>query len=194
MNARNTNYLGSALLAATTLVVAACSGGGRDGYGNEPPPAPQNTAPTVLAIADRSADQDTVVTVEVRVSDTQTTVASMLTVSAKADGATLFPEDGVELSGTGAARTLRLTPLEAQTGAAMITITAVDPQGLMTTRTFRVAVNARNASAWATMQATLAKSAADPATQLNGATYVQDADSNLLGSYLPPPELIAGVE
>jgi hypothetical protein len=194
VNARKTNYSSALVLAVTTLVVTACSSNGGDGYTPPPPPPPpQNTAPTVMAIADRDADQDTAVSVDFGVSDAQTTDAARLAVTAKVDGTALFPEDGVELSGTGATRTLKLTPLERQTGSAMITITAADPEGLTTTRTFRVTVNAKSASGWAAMQSTLAKSENEAATQLNGFTHAQDASSEL-NAYLPAAEPVSGIE
>lgn len=189
MNVRHTNYLGSALLAATTLVVAACSGG-KGRY--VPPAAPQNAAPTIAAIADRSADQDTNVSVEVAVADAETPVAQ-LTVTAKADAGTLFPADGVVLGGSGATRTLTLTPLEAQTGAATITISAIDAQGLTTTRAFKVTVNAKTASAWATLQSVYQKGEKDSAVALNGFTYTQDVGDQI-NALLPPAEPIAGIE
>lgn len=192
MSQRKTNYPAALLIAATTLVVAACSS--NDSDPPVPPPPPVNTAPAVAMVADRSADQDTTVSVDVGVSDTQTTDPALLKVTVALDGTTLFPADGVELSGTGATRTLKLTPLEKQTGSAMVTITAADPQGLTATRMFRVTVNARNASGWATAQATLAKGERDAATALNGFTFQQDATSAQLNAYLPPVEPVAGIE
>jgi hypothetical protein len=196
MSTRKSNYLGSALLAATTLVVAACSGGSGDGrYGApSPAPAPQNTAPSIGAISDLTADQDTVITFDVAVSDAETS-AGMLAVTAKADGATLFPaDDGVVLAGSGATRTLTLTPLEAQTGTATVTVTATDAGGLSTSRSFNVSVNAKYASAWQTMAATLRKGANDEPTQLNGLTFQQDATEADVAPYLPAPEPLAGID
>jgi hypothetical protein len=195
MKAQKPNYLGSALLAATTLVVAACSGGGRgDGGYGPPPPAAQNTAPVIGAITDRSGDQDTVMTVEVAVSDAETS-AGMLAVTAKADGGTLFPaDDGVVLAGNGSTRTLTLTPLEAQVGAATVTVTATDAEGLATSRSFNVSINAKYASAWGTMVATLAKGANDEPTPLNGLTFQQDATEAEVAPYLPAAEPLAGID
>src|SRR5688500_19052067 len=139
MKTRNT-IATLAVLTATTLVVAACSSGG-DGY--VPPPPPANTAPGISAITDKSADQDTTVTVEFTVQDAETAAGS-LTVSASADGTTLFPADGLVLSGSGATRTLTLTPLEAMTGTATISLRVTDAAGLEAARSFQVAVNAKN--------------------------------------------------
>lgn len=164
------------LLAATTLVVAACSSGG-DGY--RPPPPPANTAPGISAITDQSADQDTTVTVEFTVQDAETAAGS-LAVTAAADGTTLFPADGVVLSGSGANRTLTLTPFEATTGTAMIQIGVTDAAGAVATRGFQVAINAKNASVRALTFDTFAKGDADVPTTINGLTVQQDiADDDL---------------
>jgi len=119
-----------AVLAATTLVVAACSS-----HGDPMPPPAQNSAPVVSAISNRSADQDTVSTIEFGIADRESD-ASSLTLSAAVDSGGVYPVDGVTLSGAGSTRTLTLTPLEAATGTASITLTLTDPQGAQATRTF----------------------------------------------------------
>jgi hypothetical protein len=170
MTLRRTNYLGSALLAATTLVVAACGGGG-----SEPTPPAANTQPAINAIADRSVDQDTAVgPIDVGITDRES-AATALTLTAAVDG-NVFPADGIVLGGTGAMRTLTLTPLESATGSGNVTVTLRDPQGLSATRTFRVVVNARDASIRDWALTTLAKGETDEATPMNGYTFAQDAD------------------
>jgi len=172
MTSRSTNYLGSALLAATTLVVAAC--GGSDKGGGMPPPA-ANTAPVISAIADRSVDQDTAVTLDFGISDRDSEVGT-LKLAASADSGAVFPMDGVTLGGSGATRTLTLTPLEAATGTATVNVTLTDPQGLVATRSFRVTVNAKSASMRSVALDTFAKAEADAPTAVNGLTFAQDAD------------------
>ena len=49
--------------------------------------------------------------------------------SAAADGTSVFPADGVTLGGSGAVRSITLTPLEATTGTANITLTVIDGEG-----------------------------------------------------------------
>jgi hypothetical protein len=175
MTLRRTNYIGSAVLAATTLVVAACSSGS-GGYDVDPPPPAANTAPVVSAIADQSGNQDTVLgPIEFGISDRESDIA-MLTITAAADGTNVFPADGIVLAGSGTTRTLTLTPLEAATGAANVTVTLTDPQGLSASRTFRVNVNARVASFRDTSLATFAKAETDEPTPISGFTFTQDAD------------------
>jgi hypothetical protein len=170
MNSRNTLR---ALLAATTTVVAACSSNSYDPPG--PPPPMANEAPVISEIADRTTDQDTVVSIEFGVADSQTD-AAQLALAATADGNGLFPADGVMLGGSGTARTLMLTPLEAATGIATISVTATDPQGMSSSRTFSVAVNARVASLRDVALASFAKAPTDEVTPVNGFTFAQDAD------------------
>ena len=170
MNTRKTQF---ALLTATALAVAGCS----SSYSPpDPPPQPDNQAPLVSAIANVSSAQDTVVgPVEFAIND-DSTPANMLVVTAALDGAMPFPADAVVLGGSGATRSVTLTPLEASTGAANVTVTVKDAQGLVTSRAFRVTVNARDASVRDAVMSTFAKQEADAATTLNGFTFTQDAD------------------
>lgn len=179
------NKITLALFAATTLMVAACGGGGDGGSMTPPPPA--NSAPAVSAIGNRSADQDTPVSIDFGVDDRESGAASLL-VSAAADGTAPFPADGVVLSGSGATRTLTLTPLEAATGTATITVRVADPAGAMTTQTFAVAVNARNHSIKAMALDTFAKAENDVPTTLNGWTIQQDADDPATFAALIPAQ------
>jgi len=171
MKSRKTDIASLAALAATTLVVAACGGSG----GGSSPPGMSNNAPMISAIPDKSADQDTTLNIDFTVDDGDTGPGS-LTVEAAADGTGLFPADGVMLSGSGATRTLTLTPLEATAGTATIAIRAVDPMGASVTRNFQVSVNLRNASIKAMALDTFAKGEADAPTTINGWTIEQDAD------------------
>jgi hypothetical protein len=161
------------LLAATTLVVAACGGGG-GGYMAPPPAA--NTAPVVSGINDKISDQDVMVgPIEFSIADRESD-ASLLAVSAAADGVTVIPADGLVLAGSGAVRSITLTPLEAATGRVTVSLTVTDPQGAATTRSFGVTVNARNASIREWSLTTFAKAEADEVTAMNGFTFTQDAD------------------
>jgi hypothetical protein len=174
MSSRKTNYRSLALLAATTLVVAAC-GGNDDGYMAPTQPA-ANTAPSVAGITDKISFQDTVVgPIEFGITDRESD-AGQLTVSATADGTSVVPADGVALGGSGAVRSITLTPLEAATGDVNVTVTVTDPQGAASSRSFRVTVNARSASIRDVALATFAKGGSDDATVVNGITFVQDAD------------------
>lgn len=163
-----------AVLAAATLVAVACSSNSNPG--TPVPPAPANFAPTLSAIADRNSDQDTVVgPIEFSIGDRESD-AAMLTVRAVADGTDVVPADGLRLGGSGAVRTITLTPLEAAKGAVNVTLTVTDPQGAVATRAFRVSVNARTASMREAALTTFAKGGSDEPTVVNGITFIQDAD------------------
>ena len=114
--------------------------------------------------------------------------AGSLTVTAAADGTAVFPADGVVLTGSGATRTLTLTPLEATTGTATIAIRVVDPEGAVTTRSFAVAVNAKNDSIKAMALDTFAKAESDVPTTINGWTIQQDADDPAMFAALIPAD------
>jgi len=173
MISHRTNYAGLVLLAATTLVVAACSNNDPD---RMPPPAAANYAPTASVIADRASDQDTVVgPIDFSIADRESD-ASLLTVTAVADGTTVVPADGITLAGSGAARTITLTPLESATGAVNVTLTVKDPDGAVALSAFRLTVNARPASVRDVTLTTFAKAESDDVTAVNGLTFTQDAD------------------
>lgn len=161
-----------ALLVATTLVVAACS----SNNDRDPPDVPPaNMAPAISAITSKAANQDTAIPVEFTVQD-DATAANALTVSVAADGTTLFPADGLALTGTGTTRTLTLMPLEAATGTANIIITVTDAQGASANRSFGVTVNARPASFRDATVSTFSKSETAEVTPINGFTFAQDAN------------------
>jgi hypothetical protein len=175
MSSHKTNKARLVLLAATTLFVAACSSNDKDDYMAPAPPA-ANSPPAVAGITDKISFQDTVVgPIEFSIGDRETD-ASMLTVTAAADGTSVVGADGIALGGSGAVRNITLTPLEAATGAVNVTLTVTDPQGAVSTRSFRVTVNARTASIRETALATFAKGGSDEPTVINGITFIQDAD------------------
>jgi hypothetical protein len=175
MKTHRTNYLTRALVAATTVVVAACGGGSSDTGGGMPPQT-ANSAPVMSSISDRTVNQDTQVgPIELGIADRET-AADALRLSIAADSGDVFPADGLVLGGSGAKRTLTLTPLESATGSAAITLTLTDADGASTARTFRVTVNPRVASIRDTALATFAKAEGDAPTAINGYTFDQDAD------------------
>lgn len=182
MKSRNATLV---LLAATTLVVAACSSSNNP---DEMLPPAANTAPAVSAITDKISDQDTVVgPIDFGITDTETD-ARTLAVTVAADSVNLFAADGLVLSGAGTTRSLTLTPKEAATGAATIALLVTDPQGASTTRTFKVMVNAKNASMRDVAFNTYAKGETEDPTRVNGFTFTQDADDAAIFDPLIGPE------
>jgi hypothetical protein len=162
-------------MAVAALVLAACGGGGGGGDMGPPPPA-ANTAPTISAIAGKVSDQDTVIgPIDFSIGDKESD-AAMLSITATADSTSVIPADGITFAGSGAARTITLTPLEAVTGAVNVSIAVADPQGATTTRTFGVTVNAKPASVREWSLAIFAQGENDSASEMNGYTFAQDAD------------------
>jgi len=173
-----------ALLAATILVVAACS------RSNDPKPMPPpldvNFPPTIAAVADQSGNQDTVFgPIQFSIADQESDPATLKVEATVVDGASVFPADGLVLSGAGAARTITLTPFEAATGNATIALAVTDGEGAMTTRAFKVAVNAKAASIKSVALNTFAKGETDEPTAVNGFTFSQDADDAAFTALIP---------
>jgi len=103
-----------------------------------------NTPPTISDVANQTTDEDTPLSgIPVTVGDAQT-VAEGLTVTATSNNTTLFPAGSVTLSGTGANRTIALSPAANQSGTATITVTVTDGDGASSTGTFFVTVTAVN--------------------------------------------------
>jgi len=184
---KNGSWKHLSLLAATTLVVAACSSNNYDAPPDRPPMA-VNQPPAISAVADRSGDQDTMIgPIEIGVTDKETDAAT-LKVTAAADGNTLFPADGVVVTGTGATRSITLTPFEAATGTATIALIVTDGEGASATRAFKVTVNAKNASLRDVALSTFAKAEADEPTMVNGLTFAQDANDPAIFEPLIPAD------
>ena len=132
-------------LAATALAVAGCGGGGGSGD-SEAPDAP----PTLSALGDLTISQDTsTAALPFDVADDRTDAASLV-VTASASDTSLIPDGGITLAGSGGSRSMTITPAEATSGSATVSVTVADAAGLSTTRTFLVTVNAVNVAftAW----------------------------------------------
>ncbi len=85
-----------------------------------------NTAPTISSIANQSTNQNTATSaIPFTVADVDTGAAS-LTLSGSSANTTLVPNANIVFGGSGANRTVTITPAAGQTGSAAITITAND--------------------------------------------------------------------
>lgn len=73
------------------------------------------------------------------VSDAESPTSS-LQVTATSTNTTLFPAGSLTLAGTGAERSISITPAANETGSGAITVTVTDPDGLSYSRTFVVTV------------------------------------------------------
>ena len=85
-----------------------------------------NTPPTISNISDQTINQDTSTgAIAVTVGDAETAPGS-LTVSGSSDNTTLVPNGNIVFGGSGANRTVTVTPAANQTGSATITVTVSD--------------------------------------------------------------------
>jgi len=103
--------------------------------------APSNTAPTISNIADVTTAQNTATAaIAFTVGDSQTAAGS-LTLTGSSSNPTLVPNANIVFGGSGANRTVTITPALNQSGPATITVTVSDGS-LTATDTFAVTVNA----------------------------------------------------
>lgn len=100
-----------------------------------------NDAPTISAIGDQTVNTNgTVGPISFTIGDAETAAAS-LTLSAGSSNPTLIPVGNIAFGGSGANRTVTLTPAAGQSGSSTITVTVSDGQ-LTTGSTFAVSVRA----------------------------------------------------
>jgi hypothetical protein len=97
-----------------------------------PPPTPAPTPPTISAVADQTINENTA-TSALAFTVGSASAAANLTVTASSSNQTLIPTPNVVLGGSGASRTVMVTPASAQTGSSTITLTVSD--GTLTSAT-----------------------------------------------------------
>ena len=142
-----------------------------------------NTAPTVSTVSNQTITEDAATAaLAVTVGDAET-AASALAFTAVAADTTLLPASGITVGGTGANRTVTLTPAANRNGSTVITLTVSD--GTTTaTSTFTLTVTAVNdGAAPAPTLATPATSSGSNGCGLGGAVGIL-----LMGAFV----LIAG--
>jgi formylglycine-generating enzyme required for sulfatase activity len=99
-----------------------------------------NTAPTISDIADRTINQDgNTGELDFTIGDAET-AATSLTLSGSSSNTTLVPNGNIVFSGSGANRTVTVTPASGQAGTATITVTVSDGS-LSSSDTFVLTVN-----------------------------------------------------
>lgn len=160
------------MLAVTALAVTACGGGG---YGSGS--TPQNAAPSVGTIANQTVNQDTP-TAALSFAVNDDGGSDTLTLTVTSSNPAVISADGLALAGSGANRTITVTPSEDATGQVTITVKAQDAQGLSATSTFGVNVTAVERSIAAYTVTTFVQGENDSPAQVSGFTFVQDADAD----------------
>ena len=104
---------------------------------------PGNTAPTISAIADVTINEDeNTAAITFTIGDAETAAGS-LNVAAVSNNTTLIPNNNVVFAGSGANRTMQITPAANQFGTSLITVTVGDGTA-STTETFLVTVSSVN--------------------------------------------------
>jgi hypothetical protein len=99
-----------------------------------------NDVPTISAISDQTTLEDTSTgAIAFTVGDAETAVGS-LTVTATSSDLGVVAAGGIALGGSGADRTITLTPVANASGASTITVTVTDAGGLTVTRSFALIV------------------------------------------------------
>jgi hypothetical protein len=168
--------LGFAVVAALSSGLAACGGGGGYDGGGNPPAAKQ--APQIVGLANQTLPQDTSTPVlNFQVSDADSGV-NAVTVTATSSDPTIIPAAGIVLGGSGANRTLQITPAPEVFGNAMITIRAADPDGLVAQQVIGVTVNGVFVSFTSTVIAAFGDGENSEPRTLRGFTFTQDADDD----------------
>jgi hypothetical protein len=110
----------------------------RNALPSEPPPG--TGAPIISAIADEVIDEDSErQPIPVTISDPDTPLPQ-LTINRMSSNPTLVRPIDIVFGGTGSNRVLRVTPRPNQSGSAIITITASDPQNHSTSQSFLLEV------------------------------------------------------
>ncbi len=137
--------------------------------------------PWVSAIPDQTTVQDMPVSVNFTVGDLVLAAATPLTsLAAVSSNPTLLPDANLVFSGTGASRTLTITPAAGQTGTAALFVTITAGSDSMTA-TFLVTVKLPNQSPLVTTSsAALPYTENDPATAIDANLTVSDVDSATL--------------
>jgi PKD repeat protein len=99
-----------------------------------------NTAPTITDVANVTVTANTSSSALAFTVDDAQTAAGNLVVSVSSSNPNVLPLSGIALGGTGANRTVTVTPAAGQTGTATVTLTVRDEGGLTATDTFAVSV------------------------------------------------------
>lgn len=104
-----------------------------------------NDLPTISDIGNQSTQTGIAVgPIGFTIGDVETAAAS-LTVSAASTNTTLLPLSGIVIAGSGASRTVTLTPAAGQTGSTTVTLTVTDADGGSRNDSFDLVVTTNNA-------------------------------------------------
>ena len=147
--------------------------------------APANTAPTISDIAAQTITAGSSTgALAFTIGDAQT-AASSLTLSISSSNTTLVPSANIVLGGSGANRTVTVTPASGQNGTATITVTVSDGS-LSASDTFVLTVNSAAPSGFALIPPgsfTMGNSVAEDTDITDAPTRVVTLDAYYMGKY-----------
>ena len=169
---KNTHFL----IVLVGILVAGCSGGSN--------PAPVDAAPTISAIADQSTManvQSNAITFTV--DDEQ--IAS-LTITAMSDNQDTVRDGDLLFGGTGAARSLTVTPVADTLGDAVITITVTDTAGLSANSSFLLTIDPQQLSFRDFVRSAFAADPNSEPTLINAVQFDQDAGDDDFADLIGP--------
>lgn len=100
-----------------------------------------NQPPTISNLPDQSIAAGTSIPAIAFTIGDDTTTAANLALSATSSNTTLLPQSGIVFGGSGAARTLTLTPAPGLTGSSTVSVTVTDAEGLFASDTLLLTVS-----------------------------------------------------
>ena len=151
-------------VAVTAFAVAACGGG-------------SGSTPTVGALGNTTVNQDTKAgPITFTVSDAQS--VDNLVLSGSTSDASIVSLYGISFAGTGASRTVTITPEEGATGMVNVKVSARNAQGATGRNTLALNFTAVTRSIASYTNSTFALGEDDPPAQVSGFTFTQDADAD----------------
>jgi hypothetical protein len=101
--------------------------------------AAPNANPTITGLVNRTIAQGAVDNQTVTVGDAESGAAAV-TLSAQSADSTLLPTNNIVFGGSGATRTIQLTPVSSQSGSVLVTIVAKDTQGGSASQSYTLTV------------------------------------------------------
>lgn len=172
------------ILISLTVFAVGCGGSG-GGSDRNNPVNPVNQAPTVEAEDRVSVSANSSNTTSLALSDDQSAPAA-LSVAATADNETLFPAGALQVTGTGATRSLELTPTVDEVGMSQVSVLVTDGGGLSTTTLIAVEVDplARSASTFGREFTDIDE--LDEPTLINAIDFDNDAEDDDFADLLSP--------
>jgi len=161
------------LTVPAVLLLAACSDS-NDSSPTAPPPAPQNSPPMISGLMDSTIEADTSAQgLPFSVSDDSTAVANLMLSASSADQM-LVADGGLALVGSGADRTLEVTPQPNQVGTVELTLRAEDGMNAFTEQVIVVTIEPRQMAFGSYLRAVFAADANSEPLAVNSLEFARD--------------------